>query len=166
MRGSVSKVISFQDEEEFLREMDEAMEAFSYLATRYGHNPIEGVLPWDYIGVRDEEGLRIFRIGEFPYVKGLLKLNLGGIKILEEYFDEMESKWDELSVEDIKYFAEMMNEAIGEERVYYEAYDLGLDRNTAYVIINVANLHYLEGVLEGEDRELFEEAVKILLKYI
>ncbi|WP_297490917.1 hypothetical protein [Thermococcus sp.] len=166
MRGSVSKVISFQDEEEFLREMDDAMEAFSYLATRYGHNPIEGVLPWDYIGIRDEEGLRIFRVGEFPYVKGLLKLDLGRIKTLEEYFDEMESKWDELSVEDIKHFADMMNEALGEERVYYEAYDLGLDRNTAYVIVNVANLHYLEGVLEGEDRELFEAAVKILLKYI
>jgi len=166
MGGTVSKIISFQDEEEFISDMDFVLERLSYLATKYGHNPVEGIVLWDTIGVRDDEGLKLFRVGEFPYIEGTLRVDLETLRILERYFDEMESKWDELSVEEINYFVEMLNEALGEERVYYDAYSLGLDRNTAYIILNLVSLKYLESILEGEDREVFEEAIQALLKYI
>lgn len=166
MPGTISKIIHFQDEEEFLEDMMEIVERFTYLASRYGHNVIEGVLLWDYIGIQDEEGVKIFRVGEFPYFEGTLKLDLETLRIMERYFDEMESKWDELRVEDIAYFVEMLNEAIGREIVFYEAYDLGLDRNTAYIILNLLNLQYLESVVEGTDREIFEEAVGMLMEYV
>ncbi len=166
MTGTISKIIHFRDEEEFLDEMGEAMERFSYLASKYGHNPIEGVLLWDYVGVRDEEGVKVFRVGEFPYFEGTLKLDLETLRVMERYFDEMESKWDELTVEEVNYFVEMLNEALGEERVYYDAYSLGLDRNTAYIILNLASLHYLDSILEGRDREIFEEAVELLMRHV
>lgn len=166
MAGTVSKIIHFEDEEGFLDDMSEAMERFSYLASRYGHNPIEGVILWDYVGVQDGEGVKVFRVGEFPYFRGTLKLDLETLRVMERYFDEMESKRDELSVEDIAHFVDLINEALGKEIVYYEAYDLGLEGNTAYVIFNIANLYYLEGVLDEEDREAFEEAVEILLRYL
>ncbi|ANF23170.1 hypothetical protein [Thermococcus piezophilus] len=166
MPGTISKIIHFQDEEEFLEDMMEIVERFTYLASRYGHNVIEGVLLWDYIGIHDEGGVKIFRVGEFPYFEGTLKLDLETLRIMERYFDEMESKWDELRVEDIAYFVEMLNEAIGREIVFYEAYDLGLDRNTAYIILNLLNLQYLESVVEGTDREIFEEAVGMLMEYV
>ncbi|NJD99278.1 hypothetical protein E3E26_05710 [Thermococcus sp. LS1] len=166
MPGTISKIVHFRDEEEFLEDMMEIVERFTYLASRYGHNVIEGILLWDYIGIQDEEGVKIFRVGEFPYFEGTLKLDLETLRIMERYFDEMESKWDELRVEDIAYFVEMLNEALGREIVFYEAYDLGLDRNTAYIILNLLNLQYLESVVEGTDREIFEEAVQMLMKYI
>jgi len=166
MAGTISKIIHFRDEEEFLDDMTEVMERFSYLASKYGHNPIEGILLWDYIGVQDEESLKIFRVGEFPYFEGTLKIDLETLRIMERYFDEMESKWDELRVEDIAYFVEMLNEALGRQMVFYEAYDLGLDRDTAYIVINIMNLHYLESVLDGREREIFEEAVGILMRHI
>ena len=166
MAGTISKIIHFREEEEFLDDMNFVLERFSYLASKYGHNPVEGVLLWDYIGVQDEEGVKIFRLGEFPYFEGTLRLDLETLRVMERYFDEMESKWDELRVEDIAYFVEMLNEALGKEIVYYEAYDLGLDRNTAYIILNLVSLHYLESVLDGRDREIFEEAVEILTRYL
>ncbi|ASJ00683.1 hypothetical protein [Thermococcus gorgonarius] len=166
MRGTVSKIIRFQDEEEFIEVIDSALEGFSYLASRYGHNPVEGIVLWDQIGIRDNEGLKVFRVGEFPFVEGTLKLDLETIRVLERYFDEMESKWDELSVEDIAYFADLINDALGKEIVVYDAYDLGLDRNTAYIILNLVNLQYLDGILDGEDREIFERSVELLLQYI
>ncbi len=166
MGGTVSKIVTFQDEEEFIDDLEFALERFSYLASKYGHNPVEGVVLWDSIGVRDDEGVKLFRVGEFQYIEGTLRLELGTLRVLERYFDEMESRWDELSVEEINYFVEMLNEALGEERVYYDAYSLGLDRDTAYIIINVVSLKYLESILEGTDREVFEEAVEKLLKYI
>jgi hypothetical protein len=166
MGGTVSKIIHFEDEEEFVDDMDSALEAFSYLAGRYGHNPIEGVILWDSIGIQDRDGVKIFRVGEFPFAEGTLNLDLEEIRLLERYFDELESKWDELSVEDIKHFVDLMNEAMGREIVIYEAYDLGLDRNTAYILLNIVNVHYLDSILEGEDREIFEGALELLLKYI
>ncbi|ACS33829.1 hypothetical protein [Thermococcus gammatolerans] len=166
MVGTVSRIVRFEDEEAFINDLDLALEAFSYLASKYGHNPVEGVVLWDQLGIKDEEGMKVFRVGEFPFVEGLLKLDLERIRILERYFDEMESKWDELSVEDIANYVDLMNEALGEERVYYDAYSLGLDRNTAYIILNLVSLNYLESVLEGKDREIFEEAVGLLLKYL
>jgi len=166
MGGTVSKIISFRDEEEFLSDMDFTLERLSYLASKYGHNPVRGVVLWDTIGVRDDEGVKLFRVGEFPYVEGTLRLDLERLRTLERYFDEMESRWDELSVEEINYFVEMLNEALGEERVYYDAYSLGLDRNTAYIILDLVSLKYLESILEGEDREVFEEAIQTLLRYI
>ncbi|NJE42335.1 hypothetical protein [Thermococcus sp. GR6] len=166
MGGTISKIVHFRDEEEFLDDMTEIMERFTYLASKYGHNPIEGILLWDYIGIQDEEGIKIFRVGEFPYFEGTLRLDLETLRVMERYFDEMESKWDELRVEDIAYFVEMLNEALGRNIVIYEAYDLGLDRDTAYVILNLVSLHYLESVLDGKDREIFEEAVQMLMKYI
>ena len=162
----MSKIISFHDEEEFVEDMDFALERFSYLASKYGHNPVEGIVLWDSIAVRDDEGIKLFRVGEFPYFEGTLKLDLETLRTMERYFDELESRWDELTVEEINYFVEMLNEALGEERVYYDAYSLGLDRNTAYIIINLVALNYLESVLEGKDRGVFEEAVSVLLKYI
>ncbi|NJE46440.1 hypothetical protein E3E35_03215 [Thermococcus sp. GR7] len=166
MGGTISKIVHFRDEEEFLDDMTEIMERFTYLASKYGHNPVEGILLWDYIGIQDEEGIKIFRVGEFPYFEGTLKLDLETLRVMERYFDEMESKWDELRVEDIAYFVEMLNEALGREIVFYEAYDLGLDRDTAYIILNLVSLHYLESVLDGKNREIFEEAVQMLMKYI
>jgi len=166
MAGTVSKIIHFRDEEEFLEEMSSVMERFSYLASKYGHNPIGGILLWDYIGIQDEDGVKVFRIGEFPYFRGSLNLDLETLRVMERYFDELESRWDELTVEEISYFVEMLNEALGEERVYYDAYSLGLDRNTAYIIIDIASLHYLDSILEGKDREVFEEAVELLMKYV
>ena len=166
MAGTISKIIHLRDEEEFLDDMTEIMERFSYLASKYGRNPVEGVLLWDYIGVQDQEGVKIFRVGEFPYFEGTLKVDLETLRVMERYFDEMESKWDELRVEDIAYFVEMLNDALGREIVYYEAYDLGLDRNTAYIILNLVSLHYLESVLDGRDREIFEEAVELLMRYL
>ncbi len=166
MAGTVSKVIYFQDEEGFLNNMNGIMEAFSYLAGKYGRNPIEGILLWDYVGVQDEEGVKVFRVGEFSYAEGTLKVDLETLRTLERYFDEIESKWDELSVDDIAYFVDMLNEALGREMVFYEAYALGLDRNTAYIILNVASIHYLDSILEGKDREIFEEAVHSLMRYI
>ncbi|WP_048149852.1 hypothetical protein [Thermococcus sp. AM4] len=166
MVGTVSRIVRFDDEETFINDLDLALEAFSYLASKYGHNPIEGVVLWDQLGIRDDEGMKVFRVGEFPFVEGLLKLDLERLRILERYFDEMESKWAELSVEDIANYVDLMNGALGEERVYYDAYSLGLDRGTAYIILNLVSLNYLEGVLEGKDREVFEEAVGLLLKYL
>lgn len=166
MTGTVSKIIHFRDEEEFIEDMDFALERFSYLASRYGHNPVEGIVLWDSIAVRDDEGVKLFRVGEFPYFEGTLKVDLETLRIMERYFDELESRWDELTVEEINYFVEMLNEALGEERVYYDAYSLGLDRNTAYIILNLVALNYLEGILDGREKELFEEAVDVLLKYI
>ncbi|WP_297463648.1 hypothetical protein [Thermococcus sp.] len=166
MAGTISKIIPFRDEEEFLEDMSAAMERFSYLASRYGHNPIEGILLWDYVGVQDEEGVKVFRIGEFPYFMGTLKLDLETLGILKRYFGEMENRLGELTVEEIKYFVDMLNEALGRQMVHYEAYDLGLDRNTAYIILNLASLHYLDSILEGKDREVFEEAVELLMKYL
>ncbi|WP_297068928.1 hypothetical protein [Thermococcus sp.] len=166
MAGTVSKVIYFQDEEGFLNNMNGIMEAFSYLAGKYGRNPIEGILLWDYVGVQDEEGVKVFRVGEFSYAEGTLKVDLETLRTLERYFDEIESKWDELGVDDIAYFVDMLNEALGREMVFYEAYALGLDRNTAYIILNVASIHYLDSILEGKDREIFEEAVHSLMRYI
>ena len=165
MTGTVSKIIRFHDEEEFIEDIDLALERFFYLATKYGHNPVEGIVLWDSIAVRDDEGIKLFRVGEFPYFEGTLKLDLETLRTMERYFDELESRWDELTVEEINYFVEMLNEALGEERVYYDAYFLGLDRNTAYIIINLVALNYLESVLEGKDKEVFEEAVSVLLKY-
>ena len=69
-------------------------------------------------------------------------------------------------MEDIRHFVDLMNEAAGREAVIYEAYDLGLDRNTAYILINIANIHYLDSILEGDDREIFEGALELLLKYV
>lgn len=136
MAGTVSRIVHFSDEEEFIEDIDFALEAFSHLASKYGHNPVEGIVPWDSIAVRDEEGVKLLRIGEFPYFEGALKLDLETVRIMERYFDELESRWDELTVEKINYFVEMVNEALGEERVYYGAYSLGLARNTAYIILN------------------------------
>ncbi|NJE01170.1 hypothetical protein [Thermococcus sp. JdF3] len=166
MAGTISRIIHFHDEEEFLEDMDAVMERFSYLASKYGHNPIEGVLLWDYVGIQDDEGIKVFRVGEFPYFEGTLKLDLETLRTMERYFDEMESRWDELTVEEINYFVEMLNEALGEQRVYYDAYSLGLDRNTAYIILNLVSLNYLESVLDGGDREIFEEAVELLMRYL
>ena len=166
MVGTVSRIVRFSDEGEFIDDIDFALEAFSYLAGKYGHNPVEGMVLWDSIAVRDEEGIKLFRIGEFPYFKGTLKLDLERLRIMEHYFDELESRWDELTVEDVYHFVEMINETLGEERVYYDAYSLGLDRNTAYIIINLVSINYLESVLKGTDREVFEEAVGALLKYL
>ena len=87
MAGTVSKIVSFNYEEEFVEDMEEVMERFTYLASRYGVNVIEGVLLWDYIGIRDDEGIKVFRIGEFPYIEGILKVDLDMLKILEQYFD-------------------------------------------------------------------------------
>ncbi|WP_297499696.1 hypothetical protein [Thermococcus sp.] len=166
MGGTVSKIIHFRDEEEFIGDMDSALERFSYLASKYGRNPVEGVLLWDYVGIKDDEGVKVFRVGEFPFVEGTLKVDLETLRIMERYFEEMESRLDELTVEEINYFVEMLNDALGEERIYYDAYRLGLDRNTAYIILNIASVHYLETILEGRDRELFEEAIGTLLKYL
>jgi len=164
--GTISKIIHFHDEEEFIDDIDSALERFSYLAGKYGHNPVEGIVLWDSIAVRDDEGIKLFRLGEFPYFEGTLRLDLETLRTMERYFDELESRLDELTVEEINYFVEMLNEALGEERVYYDAYSLGLDRNTAYIILDLVALHYLEGTLEGKDREIFEEAVEVLLRYI
>ena len=164
--GTISKIVHFRDEEEFIEDMDSALERFSYLASKYGHNPVGGIVLWDSIAVKDDEGIKLFRLGEFPYFEGTLRLDLETLRIMERYFDELESRLDELTVEEINYFVEMLNEALGEERVYYDAYSLGLDRNTAYIILDLVALNYLEGTLEGKDREIFEEAVEVLLKYI
>lgn len=166
MVGTVSKIVRFHDEEEFIEVMDSALEGFSYLASKYGHNPVEGIVLWDQMGIRDDEGLKVFRVGEFPFVEGTLKLDLETIRVLEKYFDEMESKWDELSVEDIANFVDLINDALGREVVVYDAYSLGLDRNTAYLIMNLVNLQYLDGILEGSDREIFERSVELLLQYL
>jgi len=164
--GTISKIVHFRDEEEFIEDMNSALERFSYLASKYGHNPVGGIVLWDSIAVKDDEGIKLFRLGEFPYFEGTLRLDLETLRIMERYFDELESRLDELTVEEINYFVEMLNEALGEERVYYDAYSLGLDRNTAYIILDLVALNYLEGILEGKDREIFEEAVEVLLKYI
>ncbi|USS40390.1 hypothetical protein NF865_08770 [Thermococcus aggregans] len=166
MAGTISKVVRFTNEEEFLEDIEEVMERFTYLASRYGVSVIEGVLLWDYVGVRDEDGVKIFRVGEFPYVEGTLKVDLETLRTLERYFDEMESRWDDLTTDEINYFVKMLNEALGEERVYYEAYDLGLDRDEAYIILNIKGLYYLENVVDAEDRHILEEAVSLLMKYV
>jgi hypothetical protein len=166
MAGTVSKIVRFEDEERFIEDIDFALERFSYLASKYGHNPVRGVVLWDSIAIEDNEDVKVFRVGEFPFVEGMLKLDLEKIRTLEKYFDEMESKWDELTVEEINAYVELMNEALGEKRVFYDAYSLGLDRNTAYIIIDVHALHYLAGILEGEEKELLDEAAEVLLKYI
>ncbi|MCD6558369.1 MAG: hypothetical protein J7K57_00575 [Palaeococcus sp.] len=165
--STISKVVRYENEEEFLREMDEVLERFTYLASRYGSgNVVEGFLLWDYIGIRDYEGIKVFRLGEFPYVEGALKIEIEKLRIMERYFDEMESKRDEITTEEIAYFVKMMNEELGVDLVFYEAYDLGLNRNDAYLIINVKALNYLEHVVDAEDREIFEDAVRLLMALI
>ena len=167
MRGSVSKIVRFEDEEEFIEEMQTAFDIFSELSQRYGGgNVIEGVILWDTVGIRDNDDIKVFRIGEFQWVKGTLNLEPEKLFTLEKYFDELESKWDELSVDDVKYFVDLTNEALGEERVYYEAYDLGLKRGEAYLIINLLALEYLDHVIDVEDREAFDWALNMLMKYL
>lgn len=165
--STISKIIHYEDEEEFLREMDEVLERFTYLASRYGSgNVVEGFLLWDSIGIRDYEGVKVFRLGEFPYVEGVLKVEHQQRRIMEKYFDEMESKWDDITTEEIAYFVRMMNEELGADMVFYEAYDLGLNRNDAYLIINIKALNYLEHVVDVEDREVFKDAVELLMGII
>ncbi|AEC52593.1 hypothetical protein PNA2_1678 [Pyrococcus sp. NA2] len=167
MRGSVSKIVRFEDEEEFIEEMQAVFDVFSELSQRYGGgNVLEGVILWDTIGIKDGEDVKVFRVGEFQYVRGTLSLEPKKMFTLERYFDELESKWDELSVDDIKYFVDLMNEALGEEIVYYEAYDLGLERGEAYIIINLLALEYLDHVIDVEDRDAFEWALNTLMKYL
>ncbi|AAL81041.1 hypothetical protein PFDSM3638_04585 [Pyrococcus furiosus DSM 3638] len=167
MRGSVSRIVRFDNEEEFIDEMQAVFDVFSELSSRYGGGDvIEGIILWDTIGIQDDEGIKIFRVGEFQMVRGSLNLPVEKIFTLERFFDEMESKWDELSVEDIKYFVDLMNESLGEERVYYDAYDLGLERGEAYIVINLRSLQYLDHVVDVEDREAFEWALSTLMKYI
>lgn len=168
MIGTISKIVRYDNEEEFLMDMEDILGRFTYLASRYGSgNVVEGFLLWDYVALQDEEGIKIFRIGEFPYVEGTLRIDIGELRILERYFDELESKWEELTTEEIDYFVKMLNEALGEERVFYEAYDLGLDKNEAYIVLNIKALHYLERVVIDEnDKEILDEAVKLLIKYI
>ncbi|ASJ16599.1 hypothetical protein A3L04_05710 [Thermococcus chitonophagus] len=167
MRGSVSKVVSFEDEEEFIEEMQAVFDVFSELSQRYGGgNVIEGVILWDTVGIRDNDDVKIFRVGEFQFIKGTLNLPVEKIFTLERFFDELESKWDEISVEDIKYFVDLINEALGEERVYYDAYDLGLKRGEAYLVINLRALQYLDHVIDVDDRDAFEWALNTLMKYI
>ncbi|WP_048058344.1 hypothetical protein [Pyrococcus yayanosii] len=167
MGGTVSKVVRFDDEEEFLEEMKATMEVLDELSMKYGGaRVIEGLILWDSIAVRDDEDVKVFRIGQFQFVRGALKLDIEPLMKLERFMDEMESKRDELSVEDIRYFVDIMNEALGEERVYYDAYDLGLDRNEAYMIINLRALQYLDHVVDVEDREAFEWALNTLMKYL
>ena len=167
MAGTISKIVSFEDEELFIDEMDSVLQAFTYLAGRYGSGSVvEGVILWDSIAVQDDEGLKVFRVGEFPYVEGALKMDLETLRTLERYFDEMESRWDELTVEEINYFVEMTNEALGRDIVFYDSYALGLDRNQAYIILNLKALQYLEHVVDAEDREVFEDALGMLMKYI
>ncbi|ASJ10848.1 hypothetical protein A3L12_05800 [Thermococcus sp. P6] len=165
MAGTVSKVIRFRDEEEFIDDVGEAMEIFSRLAVKYGHNPVEGIILWDYVGVRDREGVKVFRVGEFSRLRGTLDLDPETLEVMERHFDEMKGR-DDLGVEDIARLVDLLNEELGEEMVYYEAYDLGLERNTAYIILNLPNLAYLDGILEGDEREDFERAVKLLIKYV
>ncbi len=167
MAGTISKILSFEDEELFIDEIDSALQAFTYLAGRYGSgNVVDGVVLWDSIAIKDKEGIKVFRIGEFPYVEGTLNVTLETLRIMERYFDEMESKWDELTVEEINYFVEMLNEALGRDIVFYDAYALGLDRGQAYIIINLRALQYLEHVIDAEDREIFEDALGVLMRYI
>ena len=167
MTGTISNIVSFEDEELFIDEMDSILQAFTYLAGRYGSgNVVEGVILWDSIAIRDEEGVKVFRIGEFPYVEGTLNVDIETLRIMERYFDEMESKWDELTVGEINYFIGMLNEALGKDMVFYDAYALGLDRGQAYIIVNLRALQYLEHVVDAEDREIFEGAVGTLLRYI
>ncbi|CAB49914.1 hypothetical protein [Pyrococcus abyssi] len=167
MRGSVSKVVRFDDEEEFIEEMQAVFDVFSELSQRYGGgNVVEGVILWDTVGIKDNDDIKVFRVGEFQWVKGTLNLEPEKLFTLERYFDELESKWDELTPEDIKYFVDLMNEALGEERVYYEAYDLGLNRGEAYVVINLFALEYLDHVVDVDDREAFEWALNTLMKYL
>ncbi|WP_457753542.1 hypothetical protein [Thermococcus sp.] len=167
MSGTISKIVRFEDEEEFLVDMENIMERFTYLTSRYGGgNVIEGFLLWDYVEIQDDEGIKIFRIGEFPYIEGALKVDYGTLRILERYFDEIESRWSDLSVEEIDYFIRMLNEALEREIVFYEAYDLGLNRDEAYLILNIKALHYLDRVVDAEDREVLEEAVRLLMKYV
>ena len=59
-----------------------------------------------------------------------------------------------------------MNEALGEERVYYDAYDLGLRRGEAYLVINLRALQYLDHVIDVDDRDAFEWALNTLMKYV
>ena len=69
--ATLSKIVRYDNEEEFLMDMEDILERFTYLASRYGSgNVIEGFLLWDYVAVQDDEGIKIFRIGEFPYVEG------------------------------------------------------------------------------------------------
>ena len=111
MRGSVSKIVRFENEEEFIDEMQAVFDVFSELSSRYGGgNVIEGIILWDTIGIQDDEGIKVFRVGEFQMVRGSLNLPVEKIFTLERFFDEMESKWDELSVEDIKYFVRRSHE--------------------------------------------------------
>jgi len=167
MAGTISKIVRFEDEEEFLMDMEDIMERFTYLASRYGCGSVlEGFLLWDYVGIQDDEGIKIFRIGEFPYIEGTLKVNYETLRTLERYFDEIESRWSDLSVKETDYFIEMLNEALGREIVFYEAYDLGLSRNEAYLILNIKALHYLDRVVDAEDRKVLEEAVGLLMKYV
>ncbi|WP_461866901.1 hypothetical protein [Thermococcus sp.] len=167
MAGTISKIISFENEELFIDEMDSILQAFTYLASRYGSgNVVEGIVLWDSIAIRDEEGVKVFRIGEFPYVEGTLNVDIETLRIMERYFDEMESKWDELRVEEINYFVEMLNKALGRDMVFYDAYALGLDRGQAYIIVNLRALQYLEHVVDAEDREIFEDAIAVLMRYI
>ncbi|AIF69651.1 hypothetical protein PAP_06265 [Palaeococcus pacificus DY20341] len=165
--STVSKIVRYSDEEKFLSDMDDILGRFTYLAGRYGSgNVIEGLLLWDYIGIQDDEGMKIFRLGEFPYVEGTLKIDIEKLRLLEKYFDEMESKWDEITTDEIAHFVKMINMALGEERVFYDAYELGLGRGEAYLIINIKALHYLDHVVDAEDRDVFEEAVQLLMEYL
>jgi len=165
MAGTVSKVIHFRDEEEFIDDVGEAMEIFSRLAAKYGHNPVEGIILWDYVGVRDGEGVKVFRVGEFSRFRETLDLDPGTLEVMERHFDEIKGRED-LGVDAIARLVDLLNGELGEERVYYEAYDLGLERNTAYIILNLPNLIYLDSILEGDEREDFERAVKLLIKYV
>lgn len=121
---------------------------------------------WDYIVIEDNEDVKVFCVGEFFFVEGMFKFDFEKIWMFEGYFDEMESKWDELMVEEINVYVEMMNEVLGERRVFYDVYFFGFDRNMVYIIIDIYVFYYFVGIFEGEEKEFLDEVVEVLFRYI
>ena len=160
--GTISAVVSFDDEETFLTDMQSVMELFYVLSQKYNcGNVILDVLTWDSITVRRRGGEEVSLFTELPS-------DVPWVRMLEREINRIKSTKgeEELDVDDIEAAVERVNETFGEEVLRYDAHELGLKKNQAYMVIDVAALYYLESVVEPEEEEALYDATKKLSKWL
>jgi len=156
--GTISAIVSFEDEDSFLYDMQRAVEMFHDLSQRYGvRNVVLKLITWDSVEVIGGAQRESLLLRELPLDVPWVSLFVGELRRTLE-----EKGSDELDVEDIKAAVDAVNEAVGEEVLGYDAYDIGLRRNQAYLVVDVAALYYLESVVEPDDRDELYEAASIL----
>ncbi len=160
--GTVSVVVSFDDEDAFLSDMQSIMGGFHELSQKYGcRNVILDVITWDSIMVNSGTARERILLWELP-------ADVSWVKLLERELRRAmeENGKNKLGVEEIKEAIEAVNSAIGSDFLRYDAYDLGLNVNQAYIILDIAALYYLEGAVSQSERDLLYDLTERLTRWI